>query len=184
MQIRRHPVYNLDMLQRLVGRRSGLASSIPIVAYQSHERDNGSGYPKGRNGRVIHDFAKILAVCDTYQALTSRRPWRAAMLPYLAMEQIVLMGARREVDPDVVRAILRYVSLFPIGSWVELSDGSVGRVVAANEGNFSRPAVCILYRKGARLEKPERVNLVEQKGVEVTRPVPVPEDSLDIMEGF
>jgi HD-GYP domain-containing protein (c-di-GMP phosphodiesterase class II) len=184
MQVRRHPVYGLDMLQKLVGRRSGIPRSIPIVAYQSHERENGSGYPKGRSGRVIHDFAKILAICDVYNALTARRPWREGLLPYLAMEQIVLMGARREFDPEVIRALLRYVSLFPIGSWVELSDGSRARVVAGNESNFARPAVSVVWRGAQRLEPPERVDLAAQQDLEIIRPAPEPEESPEPMEGF
>lgn len=184
LQVRRHPIHSLDVLQQLVGRRSGLASTIPMVAYQSHERENGSGYPKGRKSRVIHDFAKVLAVCDVYQALTCRRPWREAMLPYLAMEQIVLMGSRRELDLDSIRALLRYTSLFPIGSWVELSDGSTGRVVAANEDKFTRPAVCVMFRGGQRLPRNERVNLLEQTGLGIVRPIPPPEEAVDVMDGF
>jgi HD-GYP domain-containing protein (c-di-GMP phosphodiesterase class II) len=183
-EVRRHPIYGLDMLQRLVGRRSGLALSVPMVVYQSHERENGSGYPKGRRGRVIHDFAKIVAACDVYQALTSRRPWRPAMLPYTGMEQLVLMGARREMDPEVVRAVLACVQLFPIGSWVELADGSRGRVVAASGSNYARPVVSLTERRGAPLAAPQRVNLAEHRDLEVVRPIPAPGDAIEPMEGF
>jgi len=105
-------------------------------------------------------------------------------LPYLAMEQIVLMGARREFDPEVIRSLLRYVSLFPIGSWVELSDGSRARVVAGNESNFARPAVSVVWRGAQRLEPPERVDLAAQQDLEIVRPAPEPEEGPEPMEGF
>jgi HD-GYP domain-containing protein (c-di-GMP phosphodiesterase class II) len=184
LQIQRHPGSSLDMLQQMVGRRTGLASTIPIVAYQSHERENGSGYPKGRRGRVIHEFAKILAVCDVYQSMISPRPWRQALLPYGAMEQVVLMGSRGEVDPGIVRILLGYVSLFPIGSWVELEDGSRGRVVAASGQEYTRPVVSVMFRGALPVFPPERVNLAEQRDLSVVRPIPPPVDDLDLMDGF
>ncbi len=183
-QVQRHPFHGLDMLQRLVGRRSGLAGTIPIVAYQSHERENGSGYPKGRKGRVIHDFAKMLSVCDAYEAMTSRRPWREAMLPYKAMEQLVLLAARKVFSPEMVKALLRCLSLFPIGSWVELSDQSVARVVAGSEHDYTRPVVSVVFRKGERIAEPQRISLAEETDVTVVRPIPAPEDGQDLMEGF
>jgi len=184
LQVRRHTAYSLDMLQRLTGRRSGIPLMVPIVTYQSHERENGSGYPKGRKGRLIHEFAKVVGVCDAYQAMTCRRPWRQAMLPYQAMEQIVLMGARREFDPEIVRSMLSCVSLFPIGSWVEMSDGSRARVVGLASSNYTKPVVSIMERNGQRLRTPERVNLAEHRDVQVVRPLPVPDNLVSVMEGF
>ena len=184
MQIHRHPIHSLDMLQRLVGRRSGLAGSIPIVAYQSHERENGSGYPKGRHGSVIHDFAKMISICDVYQALTSKRPWREPMLPYAAMEHVVMLASQKVFDPAVVRVLLGYMSLFPIGSWVELSDGTRGRVVAVTERDYTRPVVSVRLKGEESLEKPMRVNLADEKGVNIVRPIPCPEGVWNLMEGF
>ncbi len=184
LQVRRHPVHSLDMLQTLVGRRTGVPRAVPIVAYQSHERENGSGYPKGRSGKLIHEFTKIVAACDAYQAMTSKRPWRDALLPYQAMEQIVLMGARRELDPEVVRAMLGSISLFPIGSWVELSDGARARVVGLAGSNYAKPVVSIMEHKGERMTPPARLNLAEHKDVEVVRPIPPLVGVIEAMEGF
>jgi HD-GYP domain-containing protein (c-di-GMP phosphodiesterase class II) len=184
MQIQKHPLHALEMLKGFRDRRGELAGVIPVVAYQTHERENGSGYPRGRRGPAIHEFAKIVAVCDVYQALASPRPWRAALLPYQAMEQVVLMGRRRELDPEAIRALLRCLSLFPIGSWVELADGARGRVVAASEGDFARPVVSVMYRGGIRLGQPQRLNLAEHQEAAIAGPIAAPEDSPDPMAGF
>jgi HD-GYP domain-containing protein (c-di-GMP phosphodiesterase class II) len=184
LQVRRHPVHGLDMLQKLVGRRNGLAGTIPITAYQSHERPNGTGYPKGRKDRVIHDFAKIVGLCDTFEALTSPRPWRAPLLPYKAMEEVILMASRRQVNPEIVRALLRCTSLFPVGSWVELTDGSVARVVAASADDYARPVVSVMFRGGQRLGSPERINVAGQNDVGILRPAACPAEVAGIMDGF
>ncbi len=184
MAVRRHTVHNLDMLQRLVGHRSGLTGAVPIVAYQSHERENGSGYPKGRKGAIIHDFAKILSACDMYQAMVSQRPWRKSMLPYQAMEQLVVMAARGILSPGAVKALLNCMSLFPIGSWVELEDGSKARVVAGSGSEYTRPIVSVLYRNDERLSKPERIDLTDEKSLNIARPIPAPSGVSDAMAAF
>jgi HD-GYP domain-containing protein (c-di-GMP phosphodiesterase class II) len=183
-EVRRHTVHNLDMLERLVGHQSGLTGTVPIVAYQSHERENGSGYPKGRKGNVIHDFAKVLSVCDTYQAMTSPRPWRQPMLPYQAMEQLVLMAARRVIAPEVAKALLRCMSLFPVGSWVQLQDESVARVVAGSGSEYTRPVVSVVYRKNQRMTEPERIDLSEHKDLHIKRPLPAPREVQGAMAAF
>jgi HD-GYP domain-containing protein (c-di-GMP phosphodiesterase class II) len=184
VQVRHHPVHSLDILQRLVGRRSGIPAFVPIVAYQTHECEDGSGYPKGRKACIIHDFARILSVCDAYEAMTSRRAWREPLLPYHAMEQVISSASRGIRSREVVRALLRYISLFPIGSWVELSDGAVARVVAASESDFSRPAVSVIFRGGRRTETPERLDLAADGAPTVVRPIPAPEGVEGLMEGF
>jgi HD-GYP domain-containing protein (c-di-GMP phosphodiesterase class II) len=184
LQIRRHPIHSLDMLQALVKHRSGLSSSIPLVAYQSHEREDSTGYPKGRSGRFIHAYAKIVAMCDAYHAMACQRPWRQAMLPYQAMEQVVLMGARRQLDPTVIRAALACISLFPIGSWVQISGGDRARVVGLAGSNYAKPVVSIVERKGEFLKTPERVNLAEHNDVQVIRAIPPPEELAEVMEAF
>jgi len=184
LQIRKHPLHALNLLRPLAGRRGGLAASIPVVAYQAHERENGLGYPQGCTGGTIHDFARIVAVCDVYQALASRRPWRAALLPYQAMEQVVLMGGNRELDGGIIRALLGCVSLFPIGSWVELADGALARVVAAGEKDFARPTVSVMYRGGQRLPRPQRLSLSQHPDAAIASPAAPPPDSPHPLDGF
>jgi HD-GYP domain-containing protein (c-di-GMP phosphodiesterase class II) len=137
LEITKHPTITFEMLKDL--------PDVPIgarfVAYQMHERCDGSGYPRKRVASQIHPFSKIAAVADVFVALLSPRPHRPGMLPYHAMEEI-LKGARRGLyDPAAVRALLHTVSLFPIGSCVRMNDGRVGRVVRSNREEFSRPVV-------------------------------------------
>jgi HD-GYP domain-containing protein (c-di-GMP phosphodiesterase class II) len=184
LEIQKHPIHSLNMLERLIDKRGELSSLIPIAAYQSHEREDGSGYPKKRKSGVIHDYAKLLAVSDTYQALISHRPWRQPLLPYQAMEQLVMMASKGQVASAAVRALLSYLSLFPIGSWVELSDKSTARVVASSGSDYTRPIVSVLFREGEPLNDSEKVNLAEERDLNVTRPIPSPNTGGDIMSGF
>ncbi len=78
---------------------------------------------------------------DVFAAMTRPRPLRPAFMPYQAMKEILVDGSRGKLDPTIIRAFLDCVSLFPIGSYVELSGGVRARVVRANPGQHTRPVV-------------------------------------------
>ncbi len=80
LEIRRHPVIGIDLLQKF----SLLPKSTPLVVYQENERLDGTGYPKARKRTLIHTYAKIVMVASTFDSLCAERPYRAAMLPYHA----------------------------------------------------------------------------------------------------
>lgn len=180
LEVHRHPIHGLNLLQRM--RR--IPSETPFIVYQTHERLDGSGYPKKRKGRLIHNYAKIIAVADIFEALSSPRPYRGSYLPYEAMKIVLQLVNRGKLNADVVRAFLRYMSVFPVGSCVELSDGRVGRVVLANDEWFTKPVVRILFDQGVKLSKPETCDLLHRSDVEVKKPLPVGVFSTDVMEGF
>jgi len=110
--IKRHPTIGFDMLQHIP---SLPPTTLEIVLYHQ-ERWNGSGYPKGLEGTSIPLAARVFAVVDVYDALTSERPYKRAWTPAEAVEQL-----RREagilLDPRVVDAFIRTLppALFPEG---------------------------------------------------------------------
>lgn len=139
-QIKKHPIYTAEMLERM----AGIPSMVPVIVYQVHERPNGLGYPRGRSGDRIHLFSRILAVADTYAALTESRPYRAPLAPYAAMECLIKQAKSRDVDPEVVRAFLKVMNLFPIGSFVALDDGSVAQVIRRNGDHYTKPIIRVI----------------------------------------
>jgi len=155
-EIRKHPIYTLQMLQRI----SGLPAAVPLICYQVHERPDGSGYPRGRRREQIHPGAGILHVADAYSALTLPRPFRLALTPYAAVECLVRNAKDRTVDPDVVRALLNVISLFPIGSYVILNDTSMGRVIRRNGTQFSAPIVELVRRSDGTRVDPAHESLI------------------------
>jgi HD-GYP domain-containing protein (c-di-GMP phosphodiesterase class II) len=148
-EVQKHPLYTLELLERV----DGLPEDVPMICYQAHEQPNGRGYPRGRRDKEIHPGARILHVADAYCALTSRRPFRLPLTPYAAVECLVRNTRDRSFDPDAVRALLHVLSLFPIGSYVMLSDDSMGRVIRRNGNHFAKPIVQIVRRSdGTRID--------------------------------
>jgi len=137
-QIAKHPVLAIESLGQYADQ---LPLASRMVAYQIHERPNGSGYPRGWKADQIHDLAKLASVADVYVAMVSPRPHRPGIVPYHALKKILHDTKTGLFDSEVVRALLKAVSLFPIGSYVALSDGRVGKVIRARGIDYDQPIV-------------------------------------------
>ena len=102
-QIRLHP----SIGGRLCERAGFLAPLVPIICHH-HERFDGRGYPNGLYGEDIPLGARIVAVADAYDAMTTARPYRPALSPAEAAEGL-RHGARHQLDPEIVEALLRAI---------------------------------------------------------------------------
>lgn len=139
-EIQQHPVHTLNMLDRI----TGVDDSIKTAAYQVHERCDASGYPKKRPKQFIHPLAKIIAVTDTYAALTADRPYRPALSGHEAIKTILREVQAGKFDRSVARALLDTMSLFPVGTMVGLSDGRTARVLRGVPGQSTKPVVVVI----------------------------------------
>ncbi|GEN54281.1 HD-GYP domain-containing protein [Halobacillus faecis] len=120
------------------------SSNIPLLAahcaYQHHERLDGSGYPRGIKSEDIHLFGKILAIADVFDAVTSNRVYRDAMLPHGGLE-ILYSGSGSLFDQSLVEAFRRCIAVYPNGLSVQLDDGREAIVVKQNPNLCDRPIV-------------------------------------------
>ena len=113
-QMRRHPLVGAEML----GGHPLLRRALPVARYH-HERWDGSGYPQGLAGEAIPLVARIFAVCDALEILTSERPYRSR-LDYTQARDEIARGAGTQFDPDVVQAFLRV----PAEQWLRFGEGT------------------------------------------------------------
>jgi len=181
-EIRRHVQYGLEMARSITGVPWLSACTI----YQSHERCDGSGYPERRQAESIIAPAKIVAAADVCAALSEDRPHRPALLPYRAMESLVRMGGIKWLDSEAIRALLRYLSLFPLGSWAELSTGEKVRVVSSNPEDYMRPVVSVVYNRKGQPVDPFRLDLLKHPQVRIKKALPAAglETEDDPLKGF
>lgn len=137
LELERHVSYSADLLDKL----DGIPTMVSLISYQVHEKLNGTGYPRRKTEPNIHLFARILHVADDYVTLTTPMGWRPAVMPYAAIAGMLQQAHGRAADPTVLRALLRVLSLFPIGSAVQLSDGSEAVVIRSNGDRYTKPIV-------------------------------------------
>lgn len=171
-QLRQHPRLGYDMLRQIRPREV-----IPNhVAYQHHERQDGTGYPRGLHGsgritrselekhipgRILLD-AEICAVADVYDALGADRAYRAALPP----DQIVqtLRGlAGSHLNREVVEKLLEILPIYPLGSEIIVKSGPFagyrGIVAKVDRRQMDRPLVRLLYDKPGRRIEPVELDL-------------------------
>ncbi|WP_245690213.1 HD-GYP domain-containing protein [Sporolituus thermophilus] len=135
-QVKEHAAigYNLLRLEERLDHR------VKLMALQHHERCDGRGYPWGITGSEIHPLAKIVAVADVYDALTTDRVYRPRMEPYQAIA-IINQGIGSQFDEVVVRAFNQVAVPYNIGNVVTLDNGLRGAVIRINTSQPARPVV-------------------------------------------
>jgi len=164
-EIARHPIRTFDLIEANL---DALPAAARMVAYQMHERSDGTGYPRRRQGEQIHKLARIAAVADAYAALVAPRPHRAAMLPHYAITKLLKEASQGCYDVNVIRGLLKTVSLFPLGSLVELTNGMVGRVIRTTGETYDRPVV-EAWSKGKKFGQGTLFNLAEEAELRIAR---------------
>lgn len=157
-------------------------TSLAVIALQHHENYDGSGYPRSLRENQIDLLARIAAICDRFSALLEDRYHRAAMLPYDAMR--VILGAEAvRFDPILLRAFLGSVSIYPIGSLVELSTGEKGLVLGCAPEKPLRPLVRIMRTAdGKVMDSIEFLDLNEKPSVYIVRALTPAEAGVNIVE--
>jgi len=140
------------------------------IAFQHHERWNGSGYPRGLKEEDINPLARIVAVADIYEALLGDRPYRPCFTVQQAVKTLNrLSGIHLESLP--VNALLSNIAVYPVGTLVILSNGFRGTVVKTNAGYPTRPVVRVVFdTRAQRLSNPYTVDLCTTKEVYILKP--------------
>lgn len=128
---------------------------IPAQAYvavlQHHEKYDGTGYPDGKKQEEISLLGRIIGIADVYDALTSNRPYRKPLIPSEAMEYIMANGGIM-FDINLTKVFARKVAPFPVGTYVKLSNGYLGIVMANYEDACMRPKVkVVMDEKGQKV---------------------------------
>lgn len=161
-QMKEHARYGFELLRNLY--------SVPLLvahcAFQHHERLDGSGYPRGITEKDIHPYAKIVAVADVFDALSSNRVYRSKLLPVECLA-IIEEGSGVSFDKKVVEALKRSVVHYPNGTIVRLNDARVGIVVRQNTTLPLRPNLRIFEEQGERLKATYELNLLQAPQVKI-----------------
>lgn len=150
-----------------------MPEAVLDVCLHHHERLDGSGYPHGLKGEEIGQFARMAAICDTYDAMTSNRIHRHGEDPSRAL--LMLDEAQTLYDPDIFHAFQQAVGIYPIGSLVRLRSHRLAIVVDQNRDDLTLPVVRPFYSLNDRcFVKAEDIDLSNCFGADqiITRETP------------
>ncbi len=118
------------------------------VCLHHHEKVNGQGYPHKLSAESISLFAKMGAVCDVYDAVTSNRPYKAGWEPGLSLHRMAQWEGH--FDDAVFKAFVRSIGIYPIGSMVKLKSGRLAVVIDQNEKSLLTPIVKVFFSTKAK----------------------------------
>ena len=161
--VKEHPTFGFELLRK----EHSISLLSAHCAFQHHEKLDGTGYPRGLKGNEIHEYGKVMAIADVFDALTSNRSYRSAMLPHTAME-IIFAGANTHFDANLIRVFQQSVATYPEGVTVKLNTGE--EVVIKYEFSApARPLVRIIKDpNGKRIEKPYDLDLAKHLNIMIT----------------
>jgi HD-GYP domain-containing protein (c-di-GMP phosphodiesterase class II) len=129
------------------------------VCLHHHEKVNGRGYPHGLQGDAISLFARMGAVCDVYDAITSNRPYKAGWDPADAIQKMAQWAKDGHFDERIFQAFVKSIGIYPTGSLVKLQSGRLGVVVEQGAGSLLKPLVRVFF--SARTNGPIDYALVD-----------------------
>ena len=141
----------------ILKKTKGMNEDIINIALTHHERFDGSGYPNGLHGTRIPVYGRMAAIIDCYDAMTSNRPFSTAKSPYSALQNIYNWRGSA-FQPELVEQFLQCMGVYPTGSLVEMTNGSVAIVLEQNQTQRMRPKVMLILDE-------EKQHLMEYKTV-------------------
>ena len=142
-QISKHTLLGYTIIKDL-----NFGLSIQLGVLEHHEKENGTGYPRRLTGEKISSNAKIIAVACTYEAISSPRSYKDEKSTFDALLEMI-QNREHAYDGSVIKALLYTVSLYPIGTFVYLSNRKVAEVIDTNPDNPKTPVVQLLTEKEA-----------------------------------
>jgi len=138
LEMQKHTRYGRDILLSTKSVMSGAAD----VAHSHHEREDGTGYPRKLPSESIPVFAKIVAIAEAYDTITTKQTYREARSPSEALQELYSLRGK-QFDEDMVIKFIDAVGIFPPGSIVEMLNGQIG-IVLSNTSDKLRPRVIII----------------------------------------
>lgn len=138
IEMRKHTRYGRDILMSTKSVMSGAAD----VAHSHHEREDGTGYPRNLKGDQIPLYAKIVAITEAYDNMSTAQVYRKAMSPSEALQELYSLRGK-QFSEEYVDKFIEAVGIFPPGSIVEMLNGDIGIVLSSNADKL-RPRVIII----------------------------------------
>ena len=155
-RIQSHPLYTY----KIVNNELLYPEDVGLIVLQHHERWDGEGYPRRISGTSIDMGARIVSVADAFEAMVSQKPYRNSMMGYQAMKNLLSDNLRR-FDPDIIKAFIQTMGIYPIGSIILLNNGALARVVEVEATAPLRPKIRILIDEFGKVFKQDEGDVID-----------------------
>lgn len=158
-QIKTHPLIGFKLVQN----QTNLNPHVIKAILMHHERCDGSGYPSKLKMHQIDPYARLIAIIDAYEAMTSARAYRQSLMPLQVVERFEESGLIK-YDYEILRPIISRIAESQLGLKVKLSDDSVWEIFMLNQNKLSRP---VLKRNNPESNTLEFLDLQKRQDLEM-----------------
>lgn len=160
-----HTVYGAEILKNICGMNSRIAN----IAFQHHEKWNGSGYPAGISAYDIDTFPRIVSLVDVYDALTSDRIYRKREQPHIAADYLK-RNSGILFDPYMIDLFMENIAVYFEGTLVQLNTGELGYVIETKSSESKRQIVNVISNKfGPPVLHPYKVDLNQNQDIKISK---------------
>ena len=163
--IKRHPEYAGQVLQRY----EDIPEDVINIIHQHHENCDGSGYPSGINAQYISKSAKVLAIAEAYNTMLMDTVEYPRALNNTDAIKRIYAEAGKKYQSSIVKTFITIMGVYPVGTAVLLSNGSVGIVAEINQLDQSRPKILSINKNEP--EKIELLNLKTHKEIKIVKEI-------------
>jgi HD-GYP domain-containing protein (c-di-GMP phosphodiesterase class II) len=165
--MQQHPLYTY----KIVSKEFLYPEEVGLIVLQHHERWDGEGYPRRISGNAIDLGARIVSVADAFEAMVSQKSYRNSMMGYQAMKNLLSDNSRR-FDPDVLKAFIQTMGIYPIGSIILLNNGALARVIEVHGEAPLRPRIRVLideFGKAFKQDEGDLIDLLTEKSLFIAK---------------
>ncbi len=155
-EIKKHPVYSHNLLKEAGYEDSKLLKAVTF----HHEKQDGSGYPLGLKGEKIPVHARILAVADIFDAMTSNRVYKKRVSPFKVLEMFQNQTFGK-LDASITMLFVKKFSEYYVGAHVELNNGEKGTIVNLNHYEVTKPLLRLDSGKFVDISKDRKLEIVD-----------------------
>ena len=149
--MKKHPGDGYEILQA----QQSVAPEVMDVCWAHHEKLDGTGYPRKLKGDAISLHARMGAICDVYDAITSVRPYKDGWDPAVSLHRMSEWTGH--LDMNLFRAFVKSLGIYPVGSLVRLNSGRIGVIVEQSQKSLLTPRLKVFFSIKANSRIPPEI---------------------------
>ena len=165
--MKEHPVKSYELVKKM----AGVPEMTARIIFEHHVHFDHQGYPKLPEGQKAHPYSQIITIADTYDAMTTLRPYQQAFTPKEALDKMEQDLVGKTIDPAYIEAFVKMLGIYPMGTLVRLDTNEIALVVDVHPENYLLPKVkVVMDPTGRRLPEAMDMDLAKISQMEGETP--------------